>query len=85
MRPDQHSKNTFSRLQGASLGLIFGSVFALWVGFGSYSIDRHISTLPTDTANCSISEMYYNSTVEWSTTTASLINTTSHIEEKHQL
>ena len=29
-----------------------GTVFALWVGFRSYSIDRHISYLASNIENC---------------------------------
>ena len=47
--------------QGASLGCLLGTVFALWIGFGSYAIDRHISKLPTSIANCTTLDL--NTTV----------------------
>ncbi len=38
--------------QGTSVGAVFGFVFGMWVGMGSYAIKRHLDVLPTPTANC---------------------------------
>ena len=43
--------NLFS-FKGSSIGCLVGTIFALWVGFGSYSINRHLSQLPSDIENC---------------------------------
>ena len=61
------------------MGCIIGTAIALWIGFGSYSIDRHISNLPTNVANCTVTSATLNlATVE----TVIQNNFTLHSEEK---
>ena len=38
--------------QGTAVGSLFGFVFALWIGIGSYTIKRHLDVLPTPKYNC---------------------------------
>ncbi len=69
--------------QGASLGCAVGTAFTLWVGFGSYSIDRHLSKLPTNTANCTESLLLNSSAVAHSG--SHLFPTTTIMPETHEL
>ena len=57
--------------QGTAVGSLFGFVFALWIGIGSYTIKRHLDVLPTPTYNCTAHDDVTDALTTFLTTMAS--------------